>query len=681
MRLIKLTLRNFRGHESFTLEPEGKSLDIYGKNGIGKTTLADALTWLVTGKDSQDRSPGKFGIKTREVLPDGSLGEEIHDLEHAVEATFEMADGQMLTLKKVYTEVWTKPRSSNREELTSHTTDHYINDEPIKKAGEYADRLAEIITEEEYKMLSLPSYFPEIMHWQERRDVLANMAGEITEEDVIEANPDLERYPDILDGRSQDGTMAALKERKKNLNKELGTRENPGQLTTRINEAQSYIKELDKDPEEAQGKIARLKERKSKLEQELADIKSGGGVSEIRVKISDIEAEKSELRDKARKAAEEKLSGIREKISDREDMLDSAEEELREAQRQYKDIKSSLEDAEAEVERLEKKQAEEKAKEPKPEEEFEPGVCPMCERPMESDHDHEQYVAEFNEKKAQTLAQLKEDHANATSKVARLSEQLEEAEQAAIKTNGRVSQRQEAVDKARRELEAAKSDITDPEDSEEWEELTTRQEALQEKIEKLQSDRQSKVEEWENTIEEAEKEIEAEKAIIKQADANQQYRDNIEKYQEQRKKYSKELEQIEEDLYLIEEFKRTHASLIEDSVNDYFEHVHWQMFEYHLSGGISEVCNAVYKSKPFEILSTSEKIFAGMDIIRTLTDFIGKSVPIWIDNRESVTELPDSDLQVISLIVDPRFDRITVVPAGETPEVIEESEQRQPAIA
>lgn len=52
MKLLKLTLNNFKGIRNFEISPNGKSATVYGDNGTGKTTLADAQHWLLFGSDS-----------------------------------------------------------------------------------------------------------------------------------------------------------------------------------------------------------------------------------------------------------------------------------------------------------------------------------------------------------------------------------------------------------------------------------------------------------------------------------------------------------------------------------------------------------------------------------------------------------------------------------------------------
>lgn len=54
---------------------------------------------------------------------------------------------------------------------------------------------------------------------------------------------------------------------------------------------------------------------------------------------------------------------------------------------------------------------------------------------------------------------------------------------------------------------------------------------------------------------------------------------------------------------------------------------------------------------PFNDANNAAKINAGIDIINTLTEFYDISVPIFIDNRESVNNLIETNSQVINLVV------------------------------
>jgi len=54
---------------------------------------------------------------------------------------------------------------------------------------------------------------------------------------------------------------------------------------------------------------------------------------------------------------------------------------------------------------------------------------------------------------------------------------------------------------------------------------------------------------------------------------------------------------------------------------------------------------------PYSSMNNAGRVQVGLDIIRTLQAHYGIIAPVWIDNRESIVELPEMAGQVISLIV------------------------------
>ena len=61
IKISKIEIENFKGIRRLTLDLNGRSASLYGDNATGKTTVYDALTWLLFGKDSHDNT--KFSIK------------------------------------------------------------------------------------------------------------------------------------------------------------------------------------------------------------------------------------------------------------------------------------------------------------------------------------------------------------------------------------------------------------------------------------------------------------------------------------------------------------------------------------------------------------------------------------------------------------------------------------------
>ena len=55
IRIKQLRLENFKSHRHLELNLNGQNATIYGDNATGKTSVYDALTWLLFGKDSLGR--------------------------------------------------------------------------------------------------------------------------------------------------------------------------------------------------------------------------------------------------------------------------------------------------------------------------------------------------------------------------------------------------------------------------------------------------------------------------------------------------------------------------------------------------------------------------------------------------------------------------------------------------
>src|SRR5690606_7698394 len=109
IELLKLTLRNFKGIREFVLDVGGADASVFGDNAAGKTTLFDAFTFLLFGKDSQNKGEPDKWIKTLDAN-----GNVLHNLEHEVEASLAIG-GRMTTLRRVFKEKWTRKRGASKE--------------------------------------------------------------------------------------------------------------------------------------------------------------------------------------------------------------------------------------------------------------------------------------------------------------------------------------------------------------------------------------------------------------------------------------------------------------------------------------------------------------------------------------------------------------------------------------
>lgn len=171
--LKALILQNSCGIKQLEITPGGGNTSIYGDNATGKTTIANAFLWLFTGKNS---------MGTAELDPqplDGQNG-KIHNLETSVTAVFEGGSEYRRTLS----EVWTKKRGEAAEKLTGTKTAYYKDGVPMKEKEFTANIEQEFGGADRFRMLTIPGCFP-TMDWKQRRNILLEMCGDVTDSDVI----------------------------------------------------------------------------------------------------------------------------------------------------------------------------------------------------------------------------------------------------------------------------------------------------------------------------------------------------------------------------------------------------------------------------------------------------------------------------------------------------------------
>ena len=280
MKILHLRLENFRGIRELDIDFDGKNADIFGANGTGKTTIANAITWLfcdAPATEEKDFSPKTAGA---------------HDLHHKAEMTVEKDDGERFTFAKDFYEKWTKKRGSASRDFSGHVTDLYVNGvQQKKKTYEETIRQATGATIEQMKMLLIHGYFPQTMKPEARRTVLFELCEEVSDEDVIRENG-LEGLSGVLlrpgttdEHYSVDEYKKVAAAQRRKLNKELDT------LPARIDEAS---KALPEDGRELAAIEADLKTGKEALDQAMAataDAKHPEGAEVAKAVLAGKEAE------------------------------------------------------------------------------------------------------------------------------------------------------------------------------------------------------------------------------------------------------------------------------------------------------------------------------------------------------------------------------------------------------
>lgn len=640
MRLLELSLHNFMGIRSLSLEPLGEDLNIYGDNGAGKTTIASAWSWVLWGKDSAGDS--QFAIKT--LTPSG---EAHHGLDHEVEAVLELESGRRVQLRKIYRETWTKRRGEAQRTLTGHTTDHFVDGVPLQKQ-EYDAEVAAIAEESAWRLLTDPLHFAERMHWEERRRLLLEVCGDVTDAEVIASDDALADLTEILGDRDLERHRQVLAARKAEINKELD------RLPVRIDEVTRGLPDLPAETEkEIEHSVKTLRAQANEAEAERQRVESGGEAAEKRRRLAEVDAELQGLRTAAAEKAEGLLvvkRGARNKAQAAVADARAAAEWARKAERQNEEEIAALERRmAAERERFDRVNAEAFSHE-------EPDTCAACGQALPADRvqaARERALAAFNEDKARRLAAIREEGQRLKARRDELA--AGEAPHLSAKT----TEADLAVERAESELAAAtvvleEAEAAKPraEDDERYAGLETLRTTLDFALETLRTDNAAALASAKERIDRLRGQVRAEESRLALFGQRQRGEARIEELKAREKELAAEFERLEHEDHLCEEFTRTKVRLLEGRINERFRLARFQLFKVQVNGGLRECCEVTVNGVPYSSgLNHGARVAVGLDIIRTLQEHFSLRPPVFIDQAESFTSLPEMDCQVIRLIV------------------------------
>ena len=644
MKILNLTLRNFMGIKNLELKFNGQDANVYGTNAAGKTTCFSAFTWLLFNKDSQNRSD--FEIKT--LGPDG---EPEHGLEHMVEAVLELEDGSQLALKKVYQEKWTKKKGSATAEFTGHTTDHFIDGVPVKKS-EYDAKIAEIADEEIFRMLTDPRYFNEVLHWQKRRELLLEVCGDVSDEEVINSKKELSKLADILGNRTIEQHRKVIQARRTEINKELE------KIPVRIDEVKLGLPDISDitNPDELSNDITKLREELLAKQAELAQVRAGGQVAEKTKELRLIEAQMMDLRNKHRQELDEKVGEKRRELSSVQHDMAELKAKIDSHNRNIKYRTSEISVLEERIKILRNNWHSENAKVFEQEQAafLNLDTCPTCGQPLpveQLQEAREKALAQFNKAKAEKLEAISAEGKKLKDMKAAMEENLAyvrcELEKATAELAG--LEKKEAALKA--EIEAIMQGEQPVESTPEYVRLQKQHEELQEQIRQAQADVSTTVAAIQKEADEISGAIQALELAQARFDARESGLQRIEDLKAEERRLAAEYEELERQLYLTEEFIRTKVRLLEERINSKFRMARFKLFEVQVNGALAECCETTFNGVPYGNLNNGARLNIGLDIINTLAEHYGFAPVVFIDNAESVTDILPTKGQQIRLIV------------------------------
>ena len=666
IKLVSLVIDNFKGVKSKTIN-FGDQTTISGMNETGKTTVFDAFTWLMFGKNSHKES--KFNLKPQDTDPlSPTYGEEIHYLTTSVEGTF-LIDGQTVVLKKQSEEDWRKKQGTDVTLFKGNVVKCFYDELPIA-ISKFTGKIGEIVPEETFRLLTDPMYFNSL-EWKKRREILFDVIGDIGTEDVINTNEDLKVLNDFIGNHTVEEAREIVKSKITSLKNEIKV------LPARIDEAKRNIddpadlvrlKSIKKECQELIDNLQGQLEDSSKIDESKMD-----AIKELNMKISDIETAAGNRKRNRLSELHMLICDIADKVTDIKRFEDGMKRNIESNVESILTLEKRNVDA---AERITKLSADkdvckdEWLAAKKESNEAEQAVkdmdttCPLCGQAIPE--------ADAEIKKQE---QIKKIRANAKKKMDSFGKDGMETAKKIEGLNNSFTETVETIES----LKVRNKELAD--------DLLSRENIIPELVASanLLKEEQAAAKESESITGLERAEIDSINAAIEdmrytEVDNSEikakiaLYRENIaevdrsmykeelrltaiervDELTDELKKFGEEVTKLEGQDFLCERFMVAKVELVQEKVRSIFGDVEFKLFNKQINGGLKAACETMVKGVPYSNANSGHQIASGLTILKVLSNHYGVQAPIFIDNRESVNDctIPEGiESQMIHLFV------------------------------
>lgn len=634
----KLRLLNFCGIRNAEYEFGDELTIIKGKNGLGKSTIANAILYTLFGKDINGNS---LDIKTFDK--DHNI---IREIPHEVELTVrvhcigeEGASNQVIILKRKLTDSWDVDKCTN-------TYKYFVNGD-ICTANDYCNVVDSICPYDAFRLCSSSRHFV-CLSWQEQRNKLQALVGNISTDDITQGDEKFDFVVEALRKQDIDKYVHHLKYSRKEVQDQLDS------VPIRLEELNKSLPKAQ-DWEALATEKAQLNEKLVELANKIQEIRTGGAdkvrLDAIRKKIDFAEKRKRNMEQSAMNLATEQATKHQSDVITANIAATKAQslvDDLKATMRGYTESEIHAKDKKEECERkvadinnrldeLSKSRWSWNA---------EDGICPHCGQPLPAE-DVERIKKEskdrFNEHKSNASKKIQEEFNGIQQEYTDAKNILEKLDNDRMVTTNQLVK----ANKTLKEAEFKKREV-DAEKPKTYEQILAEKEEYQQVVKELadlqaELDKPSETEETSKMLTELEKEREPigiryneVLELLGKKEAFDRITARIAEINEYKLTYRAQLDELDKQLDVVREYNQKAGQLLEDRVNEHFRFVKWSMFKTNLKGEREATCECYHDGVPYRRLNTAAKVNAGIDIAYTFAKYNEIEVPMLLDECESV---------------------------------------------
>ena len=631
IKIKSMEIENFKKIKSLSLNfgPDGNL--ITGRNRQGKTTIFDAYLWCL------------FETTTRKndtVQMKGSDNQVIHKIDTRVTLTLLIDDSYEVKLaRRLYEKI--EKAGTPEEKIKGTEMERFYNDVPLKKS-DFDAKLAALAPLEAWLICSNIKVFM-ALKTEDRRRILASVAGEIDMEEILKP------FPLLVKAFNEKKTLEEFRKQvnatKKKSETELVA------IPARIDQqdklySQEDFAQLRKDIEALDVKIADCDRVLVASTDEIVTRANERSV------IAELERKLNAARSKWSTDHFKKMGEANTAVTECQRKIDDAERNARKDKQAYDEnvIKSNNLRKQRDDKKAEWLQLNEK--------DFsynEERVCPHCGREytpqMLAEH-KDGAIEVFNKEKSEGLAKMLKEYEDLRDQYTAVSRLLKEYEDI------KKPEHDKLIASLKEELEAAKKKqiLCNGEKIESDPTIADLQSQLDKANEKPQMTEEEKNDEAVKQAKmDEKKEYQRQRDELVKKLSGEEANKKIDEEKDKLEKRSKELSQIISNcdmaLYQIKEFTKAYTAVIGKRLGQFFKVVTWKFFDINMTNdGIKDICTPLLDGIEFDGLNKEGTITAGIDIVRGLMEAYQIAVPLFIDEGESVETITRPEgIQTIEL--------------------------------
>lgn len=635
LKLNKLVMENFAGFKNQTFEFNGQDADVFGQNGTGKTTTATALQWLLFDKGLDGTT------KSFNPVPEDENGEELYELIPIVIAEFEIDSG-LLTLKKESHPKYSTNQKTNRKEYSrSRTKYQYVNEEKVK-VTDYKNRVAEIVDEDVFKLITNPSAFNQL-DWKKRRELLFQIADDITDDDVIASDSELEGLNELLTDHDIETKKKIVGDKIKQINQQIKD------IPTRINEASHSLVDVEEvnefDYKQIEDNIQTLVNKRYELQNGSAEIELRNQVKDKQSELERIKRDHSSIKESRIhslmnefNAEESTILNYKSKIKNNQTQIQYEEGRRKELLSEHKRLKADLEKAKNQkFEYVDEK------------------VCACCGQDLPNEkveEARENALKKFNKEKSHELEVITQSIERVLADGKKIKPTIDALTDENNKHQELINAATDKSTKIKSKIDSLKAEITDVTQSEEYKEIQQDIDELNKKRMNIQEEVDDQLDELDSQLNELNAKKEHLDKLKSVAASNENVKKRIQELKDKEDELLDEKEIYSGQLYKLNKFTITKINKLTDNINQKFKYVKFKLFYTQVDGEVKETCETTVNGIEYHRgLNSAKKLNAGLDIINTLCDHYKINAPIFIDNAESVIDILPTKSQQIRLVV------------------------------